>query len=292
MKKSKKKVTIILVVIFIAGLSLLLYPTVANTWNKFHQSQAINTYTETVAKMSQEEYDRLWQEAVDFNANIKNRSNLHKLDDDEMAKYNSILNISGDGIIGSIEIPSIDVILPIYHGISDRVLQNGVGHIEWSSLPVGGLGQHCVLSGHRGLPSARLFTDLDRLVEGDIFTLTIMEEVLTYEVDQISIVLPEDVSKLEFIEGEDYCTLITCTPYGINTHRLLVRGHRIENLNNGTGVRVISDAVQIEPLLVAVIIGIPLLALSTVAVLLISGKRGKRNKSKKEIKGGEEREKD
>ncbi len=176
-----------------------------------------------------------------------------------MDEYNSLLNVGGNGIMGYIEIPEQKIILPIYHGTSEAVLQIAVGHLDWSSLPVGGTGTHCVMSGHRGLPSAKLFTHLDELVEGDTFVVRVLDEVFTYEVDQILIVEPEDVSALTIEPGNDLCTLVTCTPYGINSHRLLVRGHRIENEVASALVRVTSDAVQIEPVLVAPVLAMPIL---------------------------------
>ena len=220
--------TIILILVFLTGLSLLLYPTVSDYWNSFHQSRAIASYAEQVATLDDGTYDRLWQRAQAYNAAMAGDSVAYALSDDRKADYEAQLDVSGLGIMGYIEIPSIGCSLPIYHGTNEAVLQIAVGHLEWSSLPVGGEGTHCVLSGHRGLPSARLFTDLDKLVVGDIFMLRVLDEVLTYEVDQILIVEPQELSALQPEAGKDLCTLVTCTPYGINTHRLLVRGHRIE----------------------------------------------------------------
>ena len=196
------------------------------------------------------------------------RRNTYTLSDEQMREYESLLDLSGLGIMGYIEIPEIDCSLPVYHGTEESVLQIAVGHIEWTSLPVGGEGTHCVLSGHRGLPSAKLFTNLDKLEPGDVFLLRILDEVLTYEVDQILIVEPQDTSALQIVKGKDYCTLMTCTPYGVNTHRLLVRGHRIDNIEQAHSVRVTADAVQIEPTLVAPIVAIPILLLLLIALLL------------------------
>jgi len=254
----KKGSTIILILIFIAGLAVMAYPTVSDYWNSFHSSRAIMSYTEAVSAISEEEYDRLYAEAEAYNRKILERGNPFAVSDEEKKEYESLLNIGGNGIMGYIEIPEIKVSLPIYHGTSESVLQVAVGHLEWTSLPVGGASTHCVMSGHRGLPSAKLFTDLDRIVEGDRFLLYILDEVLTYEVDQILIVLPEDVSALQISRDMDYCTLVTCTPYGINTHRILVRGHRVETESENT-VRVTADAIQIEPLLVAPVVAIPLM---------------------------------
>ncbi len=260
--------TIILTLILIAGLSLLLYPTVSDYWNSLHQSRAIASYDEAVASLEEEDYEEYWNKAVVYNAELWKRANRYYPSDEEREEYNSMLNISGNGIMGYIQIPSIDVSLPIYHGVDEAILQVAVGHIEASSLPVGGEGSHCVLSGHRGLPSARLFTDLDQLAEGDLFLLKVLNETLTYQVDQIRIVLPEEVGDLDLIRGKDYCTLVTCTPYGINTHRLLVRGIRIDNLTDTTIIRVAPDATLLDPKLVAPAIAIPMLLVLLIWLLI------------------------
>ena len=260
--------TIVLLFILLIGLSLLLYPTVSDYWNSFHQTRAIATYAENVAALDNASYDAIWDAARQYNRNLLNRSNSFHLSEEQKAEYESLLDISGQGVMGYIEIPEIDVSLPIYHGTEDPVLQVAVGHLEWTSLPVGGVSTHCVLSGHRGLPSAKLFTDLDKLREGDTFLLRVLDEILTYEVDQILIVEPQDTAALEIAEGEDYCTLVTCTPYGINTHRLLVRGHRIDNIEEVKTVRVTADAVQIEPMLVAPVVAIPMLLILLILLLL------------------------
>ena len=259
--------TIVLVILLLIGLSLLLYPTVSDYWNSFHQTRAIATYAENVAALDNASYDAIWDAARQYNRNLC-RSNSFRLSEEQKAEYESLLDISGQGVMGYIEIPEIDVSLPIYHGTEDPVLQVAVGHLEWSSLPVGGESTHCVLSGHRGLPSAKLFTNLDKLREGDTFLLRVLDEILTYEVDQILIVEPQDTAALEIAEGEDYCTLVTCTPYGINTHRLLVRGHRIDNIEEVKTVRVTADAVQIEPMLVAPVVAIPMLLILLILLLL------------------------
>lgn len=256
-KKVNNFITIILVLIMLAGLSLLLYPTVSDWWNSYHQTKAIATYAADVANLSQEDYERIWNAAKEYNASLSERNSDYTLTDRQKQQYEELLDVSGTGVMGYIEIPSINCSLPIYHGTQESVLQIAVGHLEWSSLPVGGASTHCVVSGHRGLPSAKLFTNLDQLTEGDIFMLRVLDEVLTYEVDQILIVEPQETESLRIEEGKDYCTLVTCTPYGINTHRLLVRGHRIENLDES--IRVTADAIQIDPLLVAPIIAIPMI---------------------------------
>ena len=269
-KNSKKnKVTVIILIIaFLAGLSLLLYPFAAEYWNSMHQSQAVATYVESVTALDDATYDELVREAQEYNASLLGDDERFMPDEEEQQYYNSLLNISGNGVIGYVEIPSIDVTLPIYHGTSEEVLQVAVGHIEGSSLPVGGLGTHCVISGHRGLPSARLFTDLDQLSEGDTFTLMVLDETLTYEVDQIRIVEPDDISLLEIEEGQDLCTLVTCTPYGVNSHRLLVRGHRIENQEAAGVLRITADAMMIDPRLAVPVIAMPILIVVFLLIVL------------------------
>ena len=268
MKKKGNFINVLLVLILLAGLSLLLYPSVSNYWNSLHQTRAIATYAEEVANLDNDAYDQLWQDAASYNQSLLTRSNTYLLSDEQKAEYERLLDVSGLGVMGNIEIPEIDVSLPIYHGTEESVLQIAVGHLEWSSLPVGGESTHCVLSGHRGLPSAKLFTNLDKLREGDTFLLRVLDEVLTYEVDQILIVEPRETAALHIVEGEDYCTLVTCTPYGVNTHRLLVRGHRIENIEEAKVVHVTADAIQIEPLLVAPIVAIPMLLVLLILLLL------------------------
>lgn len=268
-KKSSRWTTILLIVILIIGLSLLLYPTFSNWWNALHQTRVIASYTEQVSDIDNEQYAALWQDAWDYNRMIAQRGRLHTLTEEEQLLYQSLLDVSGTGIMGYVEIPSINVLLPIYHGTDEAVLQVAVGHLEWTSLPVGGEGSHCVISSHRGLPSARLFTDLDQLVEGDIFTLRVLDEVLTYQIDQIRIVEPHQTEDLQIVENMDYCTLVTCTPYGVNSHRMLVRGHRIDTIITEEAhiVRVTADAVQIEPFLVAPIVAAPMLLVLLIALL-------------------------
>ena len=220
--------TLLIVVVFVAGLSFLLYPTVSNLWNQAHQSRAIATYTEQVEKLDDSSNKEMLKVARKYNKELLKKADHWKLSKKDKKKYESLLDVSGTGIMGYIEVPKIDCSLPIYHGTDEGALQIAIGHLEGSSLPVGGKSSHCVLSGHRGLPSARLFTDLDQMEEGDTFILNILGHKLAYEVDQIKVVLPEEMSDLEIQEGKDLCTLVTCTPYGINTHRLLVRGHRVK----------------------------------------------------------------
>ena len=276
-KKKKNFSTIILIVILLVGLFLLLYPTLSNYWNSFHQSRAIASYSEAVAQVDNDKYEKILAEVAAYNQVLAGTGNKWFLSDDEMKKYNSLLNVTGTGIMGYIEIPKIDCSLPIYHGTEDSVLQIAIGHVAGTAMPVGGINTHCVLSGHRGLPSAKLFTELDEMELGDLFMLRVLDEVFTYSVDQILIVEPNDVSALEIEQGQDLCTLVTCTPYGINTHRLLVRGHRVENLKETPTLRVTADATQIEPLLVAPIVAIPIL-LVLLVFLLIDTRKGKKKK--------------
>lgn len=267
--------TVILILIFLVGLSLLLYPAVSDYWNSLHQSRAITEYAERVAALDNNFCEQLWHDAENYNQTLLTKADRYELSKEEQAEYESLLNVSGNGIIGYIEIPSVNCSLPIYHGTDEAVLQVAVGHIEGSSLPVGGDRTHCVLSGHRGLPSARLFTDLDKLVVGDTFILRVLDETLTYEVDRILIVEPYDMDALKIEEGKDYCTLVTCTPYGINTHRLLVRGSRVENQEEVQTIRVTADAMQIEPVIVAPLVAVPML-LALLIILLVSTRRRKR----------------
>lgn len=268
----------VLILVLLAGLSLLLYPTLSDYWNSFHHSRAIVTYSEGLASIDEETYNRIWDEAAEYNSSLQKRTNAYLLTDEQKEKYKDLLNVNGDGMIGYIEIPSIDCSLPIYHGTSDRTLQTAIGHLEWTSLPIGGVSTHSVLSGHRGLPSAKLFTNLDKLGEGDIFYIHVLDETLAYAVDQILIVEPDDVKDLKIIEGEDYCTLVTCTPYGINTHRLLVRGHRIKIEESNT-VYVTADAIQIEPLLIAPILAVIMLMI--LLIILVVKDKGRKTKQKR-----------
>lgn len=265
---------IILILVFLIGLSLLLYPTVSDYWNSFHQTRAIADYTEAVTDIDDEDYTQMWTDAQAYNQSLVANEHRFTLSDAQREQYFSLLDVSGGGIMGYIEIPSIKCFLPIYHGTDASVLQIAIGHIEGSSLPVGGESTHSVLSGHRGLPSAKLFTNLDRLVEGDLFMLRVLDEVLTYEVDQILIVLPEEMDALAIEEGKDYCTLVTCTPYGVNSHRLLVRGHRVDNVEEARSIRVTADALQLDPILIAPIVAVPILLLLLI-LLLISTRRRK-----------------
>lgn len=259
--------TIILVLAFFAGLSLMLYPTVSDYINSLHQSEAIAEYAENISELDEEEYERLRQEAMEYNNSLAAKENLWSLSDEEKNKYYQTLNINNNGVMSYIEIPKINCYLPIYHGTDEGVLQTSIGHIPGTSLPIGGENSHCVLSGHRGLPSAKLFSELDQLTKGDLFHIRTLNEELTYEVDQILIVLPTEVDSIKIDPGQDYCTLVTCTPYGVNSHRLLVRGHRVEKQNKTKVIRVVSDALQIEPIIVASMIATPILLIMLIGVM-------------------------
>lgn len=277
-KKNRKKgdnlITTVLVIVLVAGLSLVLYPSIANWWNSFHQTQVISDYVSTVSKLDGKQCEKILEDAHKYNSKLVKQEGYNPfLTSERKKEYESLLNFNDDGIMGYIEIPLIQCQLPIYHGTADEVLQFAAGHIEWSSLPVGGKSTHTVISGHRGLPSARLFTDIDRLIVGDVFSLKILNETLCYEVDQIKIVLPEETEDLQIEKGKDYCTLITCTPYGVNTHRLLVRGHRIPN-SGYAGVP--QDAMQIEPMIIAPIVAIPMLLVLLIVVILPRRKNSER----------------
>jgi sortase A len=253
----KKLSTLILMVILLLGLSLLLYPAVSNYINSMLQNKEISNYVEDVAQMS----------------------------DDE---YNETLNILGNGLMGYIDIPTIDCTLPIYHGTDETVLQSGAGHIEGSSLPVGGESTHCVILAHRGLPSAKLFSALDKVTVGDTFTLNTLNEVLTYEVDQIKIVLPEEVDDLRIVDGKDYCTLVTCTPYGVNTHRLLVRGHRVENTEEAEAIRVTAEASQFDTIVVAPFAALPIIVVMMI-ILFTGDSKQRKHKEIEDLIGKEEK---
>ena len=276
----KHSVEVILSLILLTGLGLILYPSVSNWWNSLHQTRAIASYAEDVGNVSAEEKQAMLEAARVYNEKLAKGERSFFLSEEEEAEYMSLLDVSGTGIMGYIQIPAIDVYLPVYHGVDEATLQVAVGHIAGSSLPVGGSSTHCLLSGHRGLPSSKLFTDLDQMQEGDVFLLTVLDETLTYEVDQIRIVLPEEIEELAIVEGEDYCTLITCTPYGVNTHRILVRGHRIENMEGTLAVQ--REVVKVPASVVVLVVGLPILAVILI-VTLIYYRVKKPGKNEKEI---------
>lgn len=267
-KKKKRSwiSTLILVLLLLLGAGIMAYPTVSDWWNSLHSTRAIANYVEAVEAMTQEEKDAIFAAARAYNERLP--LGVHfSLTDQEMAEYESLLDLTGTGIMGYVQLPSINVNLPVYHTVEESVLQIAVGHIPGSSLPVGGETTHAVMSGHRGLPSARLFTDLDKLTEGDIFLMTVLDETFTYVVDQIRIVEPEDTEELGITRGEDYCTLVTCTPYGVNTHRMLVRGVRVENVE--VSIEVPADAEKLPNYLVVPAVAIPMLFVLLVILMIV-----------------------
>lgn len=274
----------LLALVLVVGVGLLLYPSVGDWWNGMHQSQAIATYEEAVRGNSAERNQELWDAAVSYNEGLSHGKDRFRLSDEERAEYEGLLDVTGTGIMGYIKIPRIGVSLPIYHGTDDTILQVAIGHIPGSSLPVGGEGTHTVISGHRGLPSARLFTDIDQLEEGDLFTLHVVDQTLTYQVDQIRTVLPDQLEDLAIDDGQDYCTLVTCTPYGVNTHRLLVRGHRVPN---ESVTDVTADAERIDPLLVATVFSVAVIGVVSVVGLVRNRSlaRGTRSAGRADRKG-------
>ena len=273
-KLSSNITTIILILIFIVGLSVMLYPTVSNFVNQRNQSKAIATYDEKVSQMKPEDYTKYFEAAEKYNEELAAHPSAF-FNPDEIKDYEKILDITGTGIMGYITIKKLGVELPIYHGTDEGILQIAAGHLKGTSFPIGGESTHSVISAHRGLPSAKLFTDLDKMEVGDTFTITILNREITYEVDDISIILPNETDSLQIEDKKEYCTLMTCTPYGINTHRLLVRGHCV-----GTGepqhIHVTTEAFQIDPTITASVIGIVILILLLVRVLIRTRKRGNR----------------
>ena len=269
-KIKQNLVTILLIFILLVGLSMLSYPTVSDYWNSFHQSKAVAGYVEKVEDLSKADYSRMLSDAEVYNKTL-DQGVIPDLNLTGEAKeaYNKLLDVTGSGIMAYVEIPKLNTTMPIYHGTDDSVLQIAIGHIPGTSLPVGGEGTHSVISGHRGLPSAKLFTDIDKLVDGDVFLIQVLGETLTYEVDQILTVTPDDVSALTIDPDQDYVTLVTCTPYGVNSHRLLVRGHRIANETKEA--RVTAEASQVDPILVAPIFAVIVLFFLSV-LLYLKGK--------------------
>jgi len=270
MKKHHMLSTVILILVFIIGLSVMLYPTVSNYINSLTQSKMITGYNNDVSLLNGEEYSKIWNDALEYNDSLLDNTTRFVPSEDDSKIYNSCLNVGGNGVMGYIEIEKIGVNLPIYHGVSEAVLQVGAGHIEGSSLPVGGIGTHCIISGHRGLPSAMLFTDLDKLEIGDVFIINILDETLTYEINLIQTVEPDQVDSLQIDKEKDLCTLVTCTPYGVNSHRLLITGTRVENEQQtvSPAIRVTAEAIQIDPLLVAPVLAAPLLLILLVMLLV------------------------
>lgn len=272
----KKLPTIILIGVFVLGFAILMYPSFSNYWNSKTQTRAIAVYDERMAVLNEEDYSAIWKAAEAFNQKLSQKGSFSALSDEELEEYLTMLDPVDTGMMGYVVIDKINVRLPLYHTVDEAVLQIAAGHLPQSSLPTGGKGNHIALSGHRGLPSAVLFTDLDRLIEGDTFVLKILDRTLTYQVDQIKIVLPEEVSDLRIEAGEDYCTLITCTPYGVNTHRLLIRGKRTQNALEAMQVDVHADATQVDRIYVAIAIAIPILLALFIILMVTTSKRGRK----------------
>ncbi len=254
----KHKTVIFLTLGFLIGISILLYPAISNFWNKITQSRAIVDYESALEDLNSNDYTDIFKAADDYNKALYNTFEP-MLNYKEVEGYNDALNLAEDGMMGYLKIERIGVELPIYHGTSDHVLNMGVGHLEGTSLPIGGQSTHSVMSAHRGLPSSKLFTDLDRIEKGDTFQIVVLDQVFTYQVDMVKVVLPTEIYDLQIIDGADYCTLFTCTPYGINTHRLLVRGVRVETLAQKPIIYVSNEAFRIEPLVVTPAVAAPML---------------------------------
>lgn len=282
MKKNSRLVTIILVVALIAGGGIIAYPSFSNYWNSFHQSRAVASYAEAVAALDPADYDAIFKEADAYNQRLADGGFLWRMTEEQQADYESQLNVDDTGIMGYIDVPKMHITLPIYHGTDEAVLQIAIGHLAGTSLPVGGSTTHSVVSGHRGLPSARLFTDLDKMTEGDTWTINVLDRTMTYQVDQIRIVEPADLSNLQLEEGMDYCTLVTCTPYGINTHRLLVRGHRIPNAQGDANM--VADSLLIAPIYVAPFIAVPIVVLVIILLVLINIQKKRRREMRERYK--------
>ena len=275
-QKTKKRpglTTVLLSLLFLAGLSLLLYPSVSNFWNTIHHHTAINDYDSQVVKMEHAEYSRIREEAHAYNRDLAALADPHYPPEEMVARYEQSLDVTDSGVMGYVEIPSINCNLPIYHGTNETVLQVALGHLEWTSLPVGGPGTHSAISGHRGLPSAELLTHIDRLQPGDIFYIHVLDEVLEYRVCDIFVVLPEDTSKLAREEGKDYMTLVTCTPYGVNSHRLLVRGERVTGNVNDRGELYVRNEVREVHLMYVIPIVLVVIVLAVAAYSWIQEKR-------------------
>ena len=274
----KNIVNVILLGILFTGVALISYPTVSNWYNSYHHSVAILGYAENMAELDPKVVQAAWDSAEAYNQKVRETGNDWTPGEEKLEAYMRELNLDDTGIMGYIEIRKINVQLPVYHTTDTKILQHGVGHLPGTSLPVGGTGSHCVLSGHRGLPEAKLFTDLDKMVKGDTFQLNILNRTLTYEVDQILIVEPSDFTDLTIDDNEDYCTLVTCTPYGINSHRLLIRGHRTKNQSGGAAVP--SDAMQYEPVLIAPFFAAPILLLALVWLMMTTSSRNALRRSR------------
>lgn len=269
--------TVFFAAVLIVGLCIFLYPSVSNYLNGLKQSKAIADYNIALDSMTPEDYSSFWQTAIHYNEKLASGVMDFNLTDEEMEEYNTILDPTGTGIIGYLEIENIGVNLPIYHGVEESVLSVGIGHLPGTSFPTGTASTHTVLSGHRGLPSAELLTNLDQMIEGDTFLLHIMDQVFAYEVDSINIVLPNETESLYIYDGEDYVTLVTCTPYGVNTHRLLVRGKRVD-YNQEERLIITADATMYSTLTVAIFIAVPILLVIFIVFMIRTSKHFNKGK--------------
>ena len=283
----KHKTVIFLTLGFLVGICILLYPAFSDFWNSKTQSRAITDYESVLDNLDGNEYSAIFERAHAYNKALY-ETNYPLMDYKNVPGYYDTLRITDNDMIGYLKIDRIGVELPIYHGTSDDVLNRGVGHLEGSSLPIGGENTHSIMSAHRGLPSSKLFTDLDRMEIGDTFQIIILDQVLTYQVDFIKVIEPTDVSDLQIIEGGDYCTLFTCTPYGINTHRLLVRGVRIETIKEKPIIYVSNEAFRIEPLLVTPAVAAPMLFVLLIHLLVKYREPPKNTQQKEKEEGGTE----
>ena len=283
----KHKTVIFLTLGFLVGICILLYPAFSDFWNSKTQSRAITDYESVLDNLDENEYSAIFERAHAYNKALY-ETNYPLIDYKNVPGYYDTLRITDNDMIGYLKIDRIGVELPIYHGTSDDVLNRGVGHLEGSSLPIGGENTHSIMSAHRGLPSSKLFTDLDRVEKGDTFQIIILDQVLTYQVDYIKVIEPTDVSDLQIIEGGDYCTLFTCTPYGINTHRLLVRGVRIETIEEKPIIYVSNEAFRIEPLLVTPAVAAPMLFVLLIHLLVKYREPPKNTQQKEKEEGGTE----
>lgn len=282
-KMRKRFFSIFMWLILIIGISLLLYPTISEYWNSFHQTRAIATYQDKIKQLSPEEYKKIWADAKEYNRKLLQQPDRFTMTKKNRQLYDQQLAIADDGLMAYLEIPAIRVSLPVYHGTNEDILAIGVGHIFGSSLPVGGKTTHSVLSGHRGLPSAVLLTHLDQLEKGDVFMIHVLNKTLTYQVNQIKTVTPPEFDDLNIVQDKDYCTLVTCTPYGINTHRLLVRGTRIGSIYGPDISFITADARKVSLYWSALAYGIPLLILLLTILFSYDNWQSKRQRQKAQI---------
>lgn len=291
-KKSSKLLNIFIALVFLAGAGIFTYPTISDMWNQYRNALLVSNYNDSVENLSDEQYEKLWQEAQEYNDKHTVNTVVDAFNEEDeyvlSHPYDEVLDPNGDGLMGSIEIPKLKAILAIYHGLSTEVLEKGVGHVEGTSLPIGGESTHAVLAGHRGLPSAKIFTDLDQMEIGDIFLIHVLDKTLAYKVDQIKTVLPEETNELDIEEGKDLVTLVTCTPYGVNTHRLLVRGERTEYVEQATEETPVQQLAKIDPKQIMFGGLAVLIVLIVIIYIVVRHKGKKRNKAENKSNPKEE----